>query len=164
MPKLINANIVTDILTIMSEQLEVSLFLVDNVLEERENVQFLDTSKYREVAGLVLKLDMNDDSDASTDATLEHAKNRETYLEERKVILRYLLTHIAAELQGNRVEARDAFIEVMKSTVKTFNPEFVNVLLLLLLFDGEHEYRYVCRTVADYAINILYREEEKGGL
>lgn len=163
MVKTSNKQLITDVMTIMAEQVDKNLFHFSNILEERDNIQYLDASKYREVAGLILKLNAVEGEDLSATPELMHEMHKDTYIAERRVILRYLLTHINFELFSERENARKEIIETLEYTVKTFNPEFLYSIYLILLFDGEHEYRYLCRPLADYAVNVLFNEE-KGGL
>lgn len=157
-----NVDIIDTIIDSMSEQLGVNLYLVSAAVAEAENLEFTDADNYERIAGLTLQLNAIREEDTSSSPTLVREQSKERYLKERQVILRYLLTIINEEVRDKREEARTAAKELALTSIKTFNNEFLNVLTLLLLFDGESKYKYLCKPLADFMAKILYNENKEG--
>lgn len=155
-----NQEIIDSIILKCSERVDKPLFLFEHILNERESLEFVEDMLYYQVAGLVLMLNP-DGTDTSSDPTLKKEKYLEQYDIERKVILKYLLTLIHFEVKGKRDEARDNCIDVLKSTVLTFNKEFLNVLHLIILFDYIQPYTNLCKPLATFCADILYNEFNK---
>ncbi|MFF2798117.1 hypothetical protein [Lysinibacillus xylanilyticus] len=152
-----NQEIVDDIILRCSEKLDKQLYLLENILGERDTLSLLDDSLYFYVAGNVLML-KPDGSDISNNPVLITEENKEYYVTERNTILKYLLTIIHYEVADNHDEALNACIKMLETTTRTFSREFLNVLHLIVLFDKDELYKNICRPLANFCVQIIYTE------
>lgn len=155
-----NQKIIDDIFLRCSDRIDKQMYLFENILGEKETLSLLDDSLYFYVAGNILMLNP-DGSDTSNNPELVIDKNKEKYEEERRVILKYLLTLIHFELGENHKEAYDDCVNLLETTTRTFSREFLNVLYLIILFDGDDLYKNLCRPLANFCVNILFNEFNK---
>ena len=155
-----NQEIIDSIILKCSERVDKPLFLFENVINERESLEFIEDALYYQVAGLVLMLNP-DGSDNSSDPTLEIDKYIDDYDRERKIVLKYLLSLIHFEVKDKKESAREECIKVLRSTVLTFSKEFLNVLHLIILFDYVEPYTNLCKPLAIFCADIMYNEFEK---
>lgn len=157
-----NRQIIDDIFIRCSDRLDKQLYLLENILEERESLELVDDSLYFYIAGNVLLL-KPDGSDTSNNPELLVESNEDDYKEERKIILKYLLTLIHFEVDYNHDEALTECIKVLETTARTFSREFLNILYLIVLFDKDPLYKNLCRPLAIFCSNIIYNEFKKRG-
>lgn len=155
-----NREIIDDIFIRCSDKLDKQLYLFENILGERETLALIDDGLYFYVAGNVLLL-RPDGADTSNNPELLVEENKDYYLEERKTILQYLLTLIHYEIGEEHDEAMQECIKMLETTTRTFSREFLNVLYLIILFDGDKLFRHLTKPLADYCANIMYNEFQK---
>lgn len=155
-----NQQIIDDIFLRCSEKLDKQLYTFENILGERETLSFLEDSLYFYVAGNILLL-QPDGSDTSNNPELVVEKYGNAYEAERKIIVQYLTTLIHFEVANNHEDALSACIDMLETTVRTFNREFLNIIYLIVLFDKDDLYRHLCRPLANYCVNIIYNEYNK---
>lgn len=155
-----NKQIIDDIFLRCSEKLDKQLYLFDNLIDERENLEAAEESLYLYVAGSILQLDP-DDSDTSNNPSLERDENKLLYEDERRVLLRYLTTIIHFEVTRRHPEALDACIDLLKNSSRTFNQDFLNIVYLIVLFDGDTIYKYLRRPLATFCATIIDNEYQK---
>lgn len=155
-----NRQIIDDIIIRCAEKLEKQMFLLDNILAERETLSYIEDTLYYYVAGNILLL-KPDGSDTSNNPVLQNENHKEYYEEERSVMTKYLMTIIQHEVQDLRQDAREECIQMLKTTTRTFSKEYLNVVHLIILFDKDELYSNLCKPLADYCISILYNEYEK---
>lgn len=154
--------IIDDIFTRCSDRLDKQLYFFENILGERETLSLVEDSLYFYVAGNILLL-KPDGSDTSNSPELLVESNEETYKRERKIILQYLITLIHFEAKEKHDEAFKACVKVLENTTRTFSREFLNILYLIVLFDGDELYGNLCGPLANYCANIIYNEFKRRG-
>lgn len=157
MLKRTNQQIIDDIFLRCSERLDKTLYLLENILAERETLALLEDSLYYYVAGNLLQLNP-DGSDTSNNPELVVDKMKDVYEQERTIILKYLITLIHFEIHDQHDEALADCIKLMETTSRTFSREFLNIIYLIILFDKDELYQHLCLPLANYSASILYNE------
>jgi hypothetical protein len=152
-----NKQIIDDIFLRCSEKLDKQLYLIDNLLDERENLAAAEESLYLYVSGSVLQLNP-DNTDTSNNPSLEREENKDIYEGERRILLRYLNTLIHFEITANHEEALGACVEMLKNSTRTFNQDFLNIVYLIVLFDGDTIYKYLRRPLATFCATVVDNE------
>lgn len=155
-----NEEIIDKITLMCSEKIGKQLFLLEQILNERDSLEFVEETLYERVAGLVLMLNPTGD-DTSTDPTLIREENIDSYESERRILLRYFLTLIHHEVKGRKNEAYNECLQMLKTTGRTFSKNFLSVVNLIILFDSVEPYTYLCKPLATFCADIMHNEFNK---
>ena len=155
-----NQQIIDDIIIYLSERLDKQLYNFSNILSERENLELLDTNVYFYVAGNILLL-KDDGVDTSNNPKIEGVDYRESYHDERTIILRCMVAHLTHELSNKKTTSIKSLIELLETTHRTFNKEFTNILYLFVLFCEDELYQNLCSVLAKFISQIVYNDYTK---
>jgi hypothetical protein len=154
---------ISDIMVYLTNIFGVNLHSIKAVQEEKANLEIMDASVYSKLAGDVLKL-TSIFNEASMSILGESVFAEEKAEEEKGILTEYFSTLLLPEVKQHHNRWYMDAIKVMTNSRLAWNPEFKNLVLLILFFDDTPgDYRHLAPPLARYASLLMHKHYKDGG-